>query len=210
MLWKYHPAHKCCSTQNPFHTAVTVTWIVSFQMAQGSDLLAVWGSRSGYLEVAQCGVPGQSKMLGQRCEALPVCDCSFHSVWSSFWAHLKLGMKHGQVWSSQLLGNKAPDLFFLKKHEVKSLQSWRVPWEIASDLTLLGVMTQPRMLLCTYTCWPGRDSQLQAAVRCLLMGRAAAVSEMSVSCAISGDQLLENWTCAVYFSLFSWSHLVYM
>lgn len=79
MLWKYHSAYECCSAQNNFHSAVIVTWVVSFQTAQGSDLLAVWGSRSGCLRVAQCGVPDQSEMLGQGCESLPVCDCSFHS-----------------------------------------------------------------------------------------------------------------------------------
>lgn len=202
MLWKYHSAHKCCSTQNHFHTAVIVTWVVSFQTAQGLDLLAVWGSRSGCLEVAQCGVPDQSEMLGQGYEALPVCDCSFHWVSCSLWAPLKLGMIHGQVCSPQLLGSKAPDLFFLRKYKVKSLQSWRVPWGIARDLALLGVMTQAAMLMSTHMCWSGRDSKLQAAVRCLLMGRAAAGSEMSVPCATSRHQLLENWTRTLYSSLF--------
>lgn len=118
-------------------------------------------------------------------------------------------MKHGQVCSFQLLGSKTPDLFF-SELEVKSLQSRRLPWEIACDLALLDVMTQAVRLLCTHVGWAGRDSKLQAAVRCLLMGRAAAVSEMSGPCTITGNQVLENWTCALYFSLFSWSHLLCM
>lgn len=205
VVWKYHPAHKCCSAQNHFHSAVIVTLVVSFQTAQGSDLVAIWGSGLGCLEFAQCGVPHQSEMLGQGCEALPVCDCSFHSAWSTWNWEWNMGRSvHPSSWAAKL---QIFFFFFLRAAKCNPCKAGECH-ENACGLALLDVMTQAGMLLCM--CCSGRDSKLQAAVRCLLMGRAAAVSEMSGSCAISEDQLLENWTCALYFSLFSWSHLMCM
>lgn len=127
VVWKYHPAHKCCSAQNHFHSAVIVTLVVSFQTAQGSDLVAIWGSGLGCLEFAQCGVPHQSEMLGQGCEALPVCDCSFHSAWSTWNWEWNMGRSvHPSSWAAKL---QIFFFFFFKSCKVQSLQSWRMPWE---------------------------------------------------------------------------------
>lgn len=194
--WKYHPVHKRCYTQNPLRTAVIAAWVTAFQTARGSDLMAVLGSRSGYLEVAwaQCVVPRANlKWLGQGWEALPVYDCSwekpssFNSVSGSVFELISTpGMKHRQVCSTQFLGSKASDQFSWRgakwnppKAE-ECLEQLPVTWHSCVCWHRLGHCCCARM------CWRGKDTRLQAAARCLPMGRTAAVSELSVPPAAMG------------------------
>lgn len=206
MLWKYHSVYECCSAQNNFHSAVIVTWVVSFQTAQGSDLLAVWGSRSGCLRVAQCGVPDQSEMLGQGCESLPVCDCSFHSDWSTWNWEWNMGRSvHPSSWAAKL---QIYFLFFLriakwnpcKAEECHEKYLW--PGTPGCDDTGWDVAVHTHVLIWERQPAPGSCE--------VLADGDAAVSEMSGPRAISGDHLLENWTCAFCISLFCWSHLMCM
>lgn len=105
-----------------------------------------------------CGALDQSEMTwagvgGFACVWLQLGETQqfWFSLRLSFWAHFNPSNETRAGLFIPALRQQNSRSIFLKRCKVKSLQSWRVPWEISCDLTLPCVLTQAgTLLLCTH------------------------------------------------------------